>query len=453
MSKRIIVCCDGAWNEPERTKDGRKVPTNVLKLIRAIKSRDEANNIDQVVYYGRDLGSGIFGKFGKYVRDLTGVGISRNIRDAYRFLVLNYVEGDEIFVFGFSRGAYTIRCLSGLLDAVGLLNKSDLDRLPDAYRYYRTPPEKRSSCKYHLPLTTLSRTHPNIKFLGVWDTVGAFGAPTPLLGAISQKLWVGFHDATLAQPVENAYQALAVDERRGPFVPAIWDRRTGQKNLQQVWFAGSHTNVGGGSLDGGLSDIAFTWMINRAMQHGLAVDSSYLSDRSKIAPQVDGKLEESFSLVYKILCKLGVPPYLRPVGHFLSMGEMIHESVVKRLLAAHPYYHPENIVPASQDPGALVDQKSPRATIQVHGLSVPIFRERRSTRHNIDAAPATLMLADNVSVPCQVSNYSDAGGVMLEVAQPLEPGTEGVLEYGQLGQQKIKVVWRRENNVGVKFAA
>jgi len=453
MTKRIIICCDGTWNEPEAIVNNRQVPTNVLKLVRAVNPRDEANGIDQVIYYARDMGTGIFGKFGKYVRGATGVGISRNVRDAYRFLALNYVEGDEVFGFGFSRGAYTIRCLSGMLDAIGLLNKNDLDRFPDAYRYYRTPPEKRPSCKYHLPLTTLPRVQPKIKFLGVWDTVGAFGTPTPWLGRLSKKLWVGFHDATLAQPVENAYQALAVDERRGPFMPAIWDRRTGQKNVQQVWFAGSHSNIGGGYQDSGLSDIAFTWLINRAVQHGLAVDSGYMSDRSKVAPQTDGLLVASFSSTYKLLKKLRVAPYPRPIGHYLNMGEMVHESVVKRLLSSHSSYHPTNLIPAGQDPGAVLDQKSPRATIRVHGLAVPIFRERRSLRQAVAAAPATLTLADNVSVPCRVSNYSDAGGVMLAVDEPLEPGTEGVLDYGRIGRHKIQVVWSRENNIGVKFAA
>lgn len=453
MGKRIIICCDGTWNEPETTKDGRQVPTNVGKLARAIAPRDAVNGLDQLVYYSRGVGTGILKTIDGYLGGGTGLRVARNLRDAYQFLALNYVEGDEIFCFGFSRGAHTARCLSGMLDAVGLLNKNDLDRLPAACDCYRMPPGKRTACKYQLSLNGLPRIQPKIKFLGVWDTVGAFGAPTPMLRTISRKLWLGFHDTAPAGLVENAYQALAIDERRGPFIPALWDRRTGQKNLQQVWFAGVHANVGGGYPDTGLSDIAFTWMVNRAMQHGLAVDAAYLADRSKVDPRVDGKLEDSFSPAYGIFRKLGMAPALRPIGHYLSAGEMIHESVVKRLLAAHPHYHPENIVPPGRDPGVLVDQKNPRTTIQVNGFAVPVFRERRSVRRELNVAPATLTLGDNVSVPCRVANYSDAGGMLLAISPPPAPGTEGVVEHGQLGRHKIKVVWRRENNVGVKFAA
>lgn len=453
MSKRIIICCDGTWNEPEKMKNGRRVPTNVVKLVRAIEPRDEARGIDQVVYYGRGVGTGAFGYVDKYLGGGTGLGISRNIRDAYQFLALNYVEGDEIFCFGFSRGAYTVRCLSGMLDAAGLLDKNDLDHLPDAYAYYRTPPEKRASSKYHLRLIDLPRSRPKIKLLGVWDTVGALGAPTPMLGTISKKLWVGFHDAALSSLVENACQALAVDERRGPFAPALWDRRTGQKSVRQVWFAGVHSNIGGGYADGGLSDLALVWMVDRAREEGLVFDDKYLRDSKRVDPQYAGKLEDSFSLGYRFLQALRVKPYPRPIGQFPDMGEMVHESVIKRLLQPHLDYRPENIVAPGQDPGTIIDQDNPRPTLRIGELLVPIFRERRAARRDLGAEPATLMLGDNVAVPCQVSNYSDAGGVMLAVPQPVEPGTEGILEYGQIGRHKIRVVWRRENTIGVKFAA
>jgi T6SS, Phospholipase effector Tle1-like, catalytic domain/PilZ domain len=453
MSKRIIICCDGTWNEPEGKKEGRRVPTNVLKLVRAIEPRDSESGIDQVVYYGRGVGTGTFGVVDKYLGGGTGLGISRKIKDAYRFLANNYVEGDEIFCFGFSRGAYTARCLSGMLDAAGLLDKRDLDHLPDAYGYYRTPPEQRESSKYHLRLVDLPRRRPKIKFMGVWDTVGALGAPTPLLGKISKKYWVGFHNAALSGLIENAYQALAIDERRQPFAPAIWDRRTGQKNLQQVWFAGVHSNIGGGYPDSGLSDIAFLWMINRAMEHGLVFDSRYLNDNSKVAPQVTGQLKNSFSLGYKLLQALRVPPHPRPIGRFMDMGETVHASVLKRLLTPHLDYRPENILGKTEDPGTLLDNEAPHSVIRINELPLTVFRERKGIRRDLGNTPATLTLDGNVELSCQVSNFSDAGGVMLSVPEPLEPGTEGMLEYGQLGKHKIRVVWRRENRVGVSFAA
>ena len=453
MSKRIIICCDGTWNEPENEKEGRRVPTNVLKLVRAIEPRDVERGIDQVVYYGRGVGTGTFGLIDKYLGGGAGLGISRNIQEAYRFLANNYVEGDEIFCFGFSRGAYTARCLSGLLDAAGLLDKNDMDHLPDAYGYYRTPPAQRESSKYHPRLRDLPRSRPKIKFMGVWDTVGSLGVPTPLLSRISKKYWVGFHNAALSGLIENAYQALGIDERRQPFAPAIWDRRTGQKKLQQVWFAGVHSNIGGGYPDSGLSDIAFLWMANRAMEHGLVFDSRYLADRAKVAPQATGQLEDSYSLGYKILRTLRVSPYPRPIGRFLNMGEMVHESVLKRLLTPHLNYRPENVLGAAEDPAGLIDNEGSHSLIHINDLPLAVFHERKGIRRDLGGSPATLTLDGNVELSCQVSNYSDAGGVMLSVSEPLEPGTEGMLEYGQLGRHKIRVVWRRENRVGVSFAA
>lgn len=453
MSKRIVICCDGTWNEPEKAKEGHRVPTNVLKLVRAIEPRDSENGMDQVVYYGRGVGTGAFGLVDKYLGGGTGLGISRNIQDAYRFLANNYAQGDEIFCFGFSRGAYTARCLSGMLDAVGLLDKSDMDHLPDAYGYYRTPPAEREASKYHLRLSNLTRIRPKIKFMGVWDTVGALGAPTPLLGKISKKFWVGFHNAALSGLVENAYQALGIDERRKPFAPAIWEQRTGQKMLQQVWFAGVHSNVGGGYLDSGLSDIAFVWMLNRAREHGLTFDSNYLNDRDKVEPLVTGRLENSFSLGYKLLQMLRVPPYPRPIGRHLPLGEMIHESVLQRLLKPHLNYRPENLLVEAQDPSTLIDSAGAQPLMYIDEIPLAVFRERKGVRRDLGDSPATLTLAGDVELTCRVSNYSDAGGVMLALPEPIEPGTEGVLEYGQLGKHKIRVVWRRENQVGVSFAA
>jgi len=406
-----------------------------------------------VVYYLRGVGTGTIGLLDKVLGGGTGLGISRNIQDAYRFLANNYVEGDEIFCFGFSRGAYTARCLGGMIDAAGLLDKNDMDHLPDAYAYYRTPPEKRETCKYQLRLRDLPRSRPKIKFMGVWDTVGALGAPTPLLGKISKKLWVGFHNATLSGLIINAYQALAIDERRGPFKPAIWERRTGQKNLQQVWFAGVHSNIGGGYPDSGLSDIALLWMVNRAMEQGLVFDSRYLADRMKVSPQPTGQLEDSFSLGYKMLQLLKVAPYPRVIGQHLKMGEMVHESVIKRLLTPHLNYHPENLLGATEDPATLMDNSGLHPFIRVNDLPIQVFRERKRIRRDLGNTPATLTIGGNVELSCQVSNHSDGGGVMLSVPEPVEPGTEGVLEYGQLGRHKIRVVWRRENQIGVSFAA
>jgi hypothetical protein len=214
-----------------------------------------------------------------------------------------------------------------------------------------------------------------------------------------------------------------------------------------------HSNIGGGYPDSGLSDVAFLWMINRAIEHGLVFDSHYLADRSKVAPLVTGLLEDSFSMGYKMLQALRVPPCPRSLGHSMTMGEMIHESVLKRMLTPHLNYRPENILGEINDPTALIDNGGTHPSIRIDEQLLAVFQERKGIRRDLGDTPATLTLEGNVELECQVSNFSDAGGVMLAVSEPLEPGTEGMLEYGQLGRHKIRVVWRRENQVGVSFAA
>ena len=143
-NKRLIVCCDGTWNEPDEKVDNNPADeteaTNVLKVVRGIAPVDR-HDIPQVVYY--DAGVGTQGFLDRYVGGGFGRGISENIQQAYRFIANNYHEGDELFLFGFSRGAYTVRSLAGFIGSVGLLAKAHLRRVPEAYALYRTPPDKR----------------------------------------------------------------------------------------------------------------------------------------------------------------------------------------------------------------------------------------------------------------------------------------------------------------------
>jgi len=339
--KKIIICCDGTWNSPNQD-----TPTNVLKLKNALLALD-SNQIRQLIFY--DVGVGADSGFiDKYVAGATGMGISKNIRDCYEFLAKHYQSGDEIYCFGFSRGAYTVRSFVGFLSGYGLLTESELDQFDLLYELYRTPPEKRSKNKRFAEGEAIkARTaKPRVKLIGVWDTVGALGAPTPVLGWVTRKLWVGFHDTELRN-TDYAYHALAVDERREPFKPSVWTNARECKDMQQVWFSGTHSNVGGGYYDAGLSDTAFAWMLEKARLRGLEFDQGYFDDPNHLNPNYRASITDSFSLPYKIF-----GPYLRRIGKLhedvnvdkAGVNEMMHESVVKRQAEGLPTYNRENTV-------------------------------------------------------------------------------------------------------------
>lgn len=455
-NKRIIICCDGTWNEPEHLdSENRQTSTNVLKMVRAISPVDPDSGMQQEVYYQHGIGTGGIGflikKLTRLIGGLTGMGISSNIQECYRFIVNNYMDGDEIYLFGFSRGAYTARSLAGLIGTVGLLNKSDLDLLPKVYDYYRTAPRKRSRSKYFELVAGLERRFPKINFLGVWDTVGALGLPVPGLQHLSRK-WVGFHDTHLGPQVLNAYHAMAIDERRRPFKPAIWTKLEGQNSCQQMWFCGVHSNVGGGYNDHGLSDTALMWLVNRAHSLGLAFEQEYLSDQSHIKPSVSGKLEDSFTWPYKLLSYLGVPPFQRPIGAADSQNEMIHESVIARMLEDHDY-RPHNLLPPNSEMYPLVSYVHNRNVIEVGGKEIPIYRERHTERQLLSDCPATLVDSKGVEIGCDMLDHSEGGGARLKLVKPLSPGAVATLDSQTYGRQQVTVVWSNGQQMGVKYAA
>jgi uncharacterized protein (DUF2235 family) len=287
--KRIIICCDGTWNNPDDTKqkEGEAV-SNVVKMARAIRPKD-AKGVEQAVFY--DWGIGTNGFLDKLVGGGIGKGIDKNIQDGYRFLVHNFVPSDEIFIFGFSRGAYTARSLVGLIRNCGILKKMHADRVAVAYDEYRSrsaPDVQRTRAfrqKYSREVT--------VKFLGVWDTVGALGVPFSILKKFNNKKY-GFHDQEISSIIKNAYHALAIDERREAFSPTLWKTKEGRKNTAQVWFPGVHSDVGGGYTKAGLSFVALEWMAKKATDCQLSLDPTYLDS---IEP-TDSRLHDSWDTLY-----------------------------------------------------------------------------------------------------------------------------------------------------------
>jgi hypothetical protein len=211
------------------------------------------------------------------------VGLSRNVLDAYRFLIHTYEPGDALYLFGFSRGAFTARSLAGLVRNCGILRPEQADRIDEAWALYRSRADKPTSVAATLFRGAYSY-ETEIRFVGVWDTVGSLGIPVPAPSFLQPLVdrfnhrWA-FHDTTLSKSVNGAFQALAVDEERSAFPPTLWQQEEGAQHqeLRQVWFSGVHLSVGGGEKDSGLSDITLLWMVRQAIRYGLEFDPQVLS--------------------------------------------------------------------------------------------------------------------------------------------------------------------------------
>ena len=326
MKKRIVVCADGTWNRPEKDLN-RDVPTNVLRLARAIKPVD-GNKTPQQVFYDWGLGS----YHDEFVAGVTGEGIHKNITDGYRYIVQNYSPGDELFFFGFSRGAYTVRSLCGLINNCGILKRPDARLIQRAFNHYKRPgpdyaPQGKTSNAFRKRYA-----HPSneVAFLGVFDTVGALGIPFSFLGFLNSE--DEFYDSKAGPNVRIARHALAIDERRYDFQPTLLQRRK-DLDLKQVWFVGCHSDVGGGykpDKDGSLSDIPLAWMIKEAENAGLAVERHLVRS---LNPKPAATLHDSSSLKFR-----SWKDTWRPI----KGKALIHDSVQQRW-NQDPDYRPENL--------------------------------------------------------------------------------------------------------------
>lgn len=348
---RLIVCCDGTWNVPDQIRHGHSMPTNVAKLARAVATGEGSG---QRLFYETGVGTSpdehlLGGAF--------GLGLSQNVRKAYRFLARSYVPGDVIFLFGFSRGAYTARSLAGLIQTCGILRAEHVDCVEEAFALYRerTSRTRPDSLAAEIFREMYAHDSNEILFIGVWDTVGALGIPdgVPGWGAIAkhtpgwEQLW-GFQDTGLGANVRFAHHALAIDEQRLPFKPTVWaSPPAAGQTIEQVWFAGTHTEVGGGSADSSLSDIALLWMIDRAQQHGLTLkpghlEAAALDDRATnaVAPDYAGPVIDSRHGLWKLNHAYH---RLREISLAGAPGQSLASSVVRRLQEAGLDYAPPGI--------------------------------------------------------------------------------------------------------------
>lgn len=286
--RHLVVCCDGTWNTPEQ-----EAVSNVRRLHNALVSEPEGAP-EQLRYY--HPGVGTEGGMLNWVRGgVTGAGLSRNVMDAYHWLTTTFEPGDRISLFGFSRGAYTVRSLAGMISACGLLDTRELDepqtwrRIERVYhrRYQsriRQDPRWREGLRFSFD-PALPDEIP-VRFIGVWETVGSLGIPDHLgwFNLLDPPRRHEFHDVTLNPYVPHARHAVAMDENRGPFAPTLWAPAAPRQDLAQLWFPGSHLDVGGCYPQRGLGDGPLQWMIDEAQDAAELVFHKGIHDQIRPDP-------------------------------------------------------------------------------------------------------------------------------------------------------------------------
>jgi uncharacterized protein (DUF2235 family) len=336
--KRIVICFDGTWNKPadENLPLDQQVETNVYRFYRSVKDIG-ADGSKQVKWYDEGVGTKWYDRF---IGGGIGTGLEINIIQGYEFLAKEYEQGDEVYVLGFSRGAYTARSLVGMIRNCGLILPKHLAlRVPMAYGIYRTRGDSVDSFTAKTFRAAFCREI-RIKFIGVWDTVGALGIPLHILQILNMKFYE-FHDTTLSTIVENAYHAIAIDEHRIDYDVCLWaPDAPPQQKLEQRWFIGAHCDVGGGYPDRRLSDMTLRWMQDKASALGLAVDPVALGAENYL-----GQYTDSYAKFLDGLYALDHPRHYRAIGTSKFGNEIIDDSVQKRRREDRNYQPQNNGLP------------------------------------------------------------------------------------------------------------
>jgi len=337
MSKKIVLCADGTWNTPHGPS-ALPNDTNVRKLYELV-----ADDPSQLKYY--DSGVGTDGSaFEHFFGGSMGAGLFQKVQDGYEFLSFVWDPGDEIYIFGFSRGAYTARSLGGMIALFGVPNKNldnqTVKRIFDAYRI--SDHAQRLAAKAELN-TQYGLADVNIRMVGVWDTVGALGIPGHLFNEFDQDKY-GFLDTTLSPCVEKAFHAISIDERRASFPPTFWSNpdgtyRENDSQVQQVWFPGVHCDVGGSYTETQLSNITLRWMVDNAKSCGLAFDEVALEACLSPKPfNPNGPAHDEWKII-----PWGMPK------HRAVPSTAVLSNTVKLRIESVPTYRPENLANHSAD--------------------------------------------------------------------------------------------------------
>lgn len=383
QKKRLAVFLDGTWNSVDSN-------TNVWRM-RAMCANKGADGIPQIVYYSVGVNGFLGGVFGQ--------GLDENIRLAYEWLIENYNDGDEIYIFGFSRGAYTARALSGLVAIDGILKPGSPIGVAELFKRYKKGDEETiwklkeieasgdTSKLTEQEKWLLRYSRPtNVKVIGVWDTVGSVGVAAGDIPGISRSSF-DYLQTGLRIHILTGYHALAIDEHRNDFAPTLWDVRHPKdphaaiaqprplSGVEQRWFTGAHANVGGGYETDLLAQAPLRWMMKKAESQGLSFRSEVDLDGDAITAPIDDSYSSFGYGIYHIVSSplyrtIGREPDIRDDGNHINVNETIDGSVFKRW-RADPTYRPANLVEWAQrkkvDPAQLqtsVRADDPRAQVR-----------------------------------------------------------------------------------------
>lgn len=370
MSKNIVLCSDGTGNQ-----GGRGTGTNVYKTYNAVDIHDP--EVEQVTFYDNGVGT----NKNKYLRALTGafgLGFKQNVEDLYEFLARQFDAADQegqpdrIYVFGFSRGAATVRAFAGMIQECGLLyierdeqgnknyDEQEFQRLlklaMKAYVKHKSNPSHLEKFRSEVKEPFSIASSVGIEMVGVWDTVSALGFPQDWSGVVNGFFWLlerifnciwphTFYNYRLDRNIKNVYHALAIDDERKTFHPKLWNETRADRpvKIEQVWFTGAHSNVGGGYPRAGLSTVALDWMMERAAYHGVRFKTSS-RDSVRSDANVHGKLYDSrdgAAIYYRYAPRDIVKLCENEKKRKIEVGEIkIHDSVIDRMKRGTSRYAP-----------------------------------------------------------------------------------------------------------------
>ncbi|KAI1331237.1 hypothetical protein F5Y16DRAFT_360964 [Xylariaceae sp. FL0255] len=402
--KRIIVCCDGTWQNSDNgyikagnhhPKPSLQIPSNVTRISRCFR-RTCSDGTFQIIYYQSGVGSRAGLIFDRLLGGAFGFGISENIREAYAFICANYVDGDEIILLGFSRGAFTARSIGGMISDLGLLTREGMDHFYPIFKdmqnwrdpKYKDPfptqpfPDKPKGegaatiYSERLVKAGLARikwrsdqqTMIRVKAIGVWDTVGSLGIPNAkILSKIGIKPCTHeyeFYNTRLTNKIEHGFHALALDETRSPFSPSLWERSAQNQDtsdLRQVWFPGSHANIGGGWPDQGVANTTLAWMMDQlssigvefrpeTIHHAFAHNITYYEEHEKLTTEIREAAERCGQCIRgkrhlgkKIWAEMSIFEANQPIRpwslHMISTERSFLTTLMGRITRAPGLYH------------------------------------------------------------------------------------------------------------------
>lgn len=390
LPKRIAVCIDGTWQRL-RTE----TPTNIARIARSV-DHEGKDGVKQIVIYTPGVGAANdldSQPLNKLAGGMFGSGLERDILDTYTRICLNYQWGDDLFIFGFSRGAFSARSLAGLIRRCGLVRRRYVDMAGEAFRLYRQglPPDDPvyQTFRNRWGKSLRGDKHSGgvtpdipISYLGIFDTVGQRGLPSglgPLTEGFNARF--AFHSQSLGTSVAAARHAVAIDEARFAFPPTLWDNleemngpfrlKTEPHELpyQQRWFPGGHGDIGGGGGPTPLAAFPLNWIVEGAEAMGLSFDRTPGSPLADALIDLNPLAADTVRRGWQALAPGDWPIRLRTIipglrrRQTVDRGaaiEHIHMATAMRLLGleeAGKRYRPRNLtpfLPALRELGALL---------------------------------------------------------------------------------------------------